>query len=86
MTIDFVRLTRDDLPLLATWFEQPHVRRWWLDANSDPDHLEAKYGPRIDGAWPEAAQRARALDGLVADGLVEPLEGGTYQLPTARPH
>src|SRR5690348_11033455 len=53
MTIDFVRLTREDLPLLARWFEEPHVRRWWFDASSDPEHLEAKYGPRIDGAWPE---------------------------------
>jgi A/G-specific adenine glycosylase len=26
-------------------------------------------------------QRARALDGLVADGLVEPLPGGLYRLP-----
>jgi aminoglycoside 6'-N-acetyltransferase len=51
--IDFVRLTRDDFPLLTRWFEQPHVRRWWFDADGDPDHLEAKYGPRIDGAWPE---------------------------------
>ncbi|MEX2393323.1 MAG: GNAT family N-acetyltransferase [Actinomycetota bacterium] len=53
MVIDFVRLTRDDLLLLAKWFEEPHVRRWWIDADSDPDHLEAKYGPRIDGGWPE---------------------------------
>jgi aminoglycoside 6'-N-acetyltransferase len=53
VTIGFVPLTRDDLPLLARWFEEPHVRQWWLDANSDPDHLEEKYGPRIDGAWPE---------------------------------
>ena len=26
-------------------------------------------------------QRARALDGLVADGLVDALSGGTYALP-----
>jgi A/G-specific adenine glycosylase len=26
-------------------------------------------------------QRARALDGLVADGLVEPLENRSYRLP-----
>jgi aminoglycoside 6'-N-acetyltransferase len=53
VSIDFVRLTREDLPLLASWFEQPHVRLWWFDADSDPEGLEAKYGPRIDGAWPE---------------------------------
>ncbi|MEU5401183.1 A/G-specific adenine glycosylase [Streptomyces sp. NPDC005963] len=35
----------------------------------------------LDTVWHEPVQRARALDGLVADGLVEPLEGGMYQLP-----
>ncbi|MFC9848058.1 A/G-specific adenine glycosylase [Streptomyces sp. NPDC060223] len=35
----------------------------------------------LDGVWAEPVQRARALDGLVADGLVEPLAGGLYQLP-----
>ncbi|MGK5638277.1 A/G-specific adenine glycosylase [Streptomyces sp. URMC 126] len=35
----------------------------------------------LDAVWNEPVQRARALDGLVADGLVEPLEGGTYRLP-----
>jgi A/G-specific adenine glycosylase len=29
-------------------------------------------------------QRARALDGLVSDGLVEPLPDGLYRLPSAR--
>jgi A/G-specific adenine glycosylase len=32
-------------------------------------------------AWPDPPQRARALDGLVADGLVEPLAGTHYRLP-----
>jgi len=31
--------------------------------------------------WDEPVQRARALDGLVADGLVDPLPDGTYALP-----
>ena len=31
--------------------------------------------------WDEPVQRARALDGLVADGLVDPLADGTYALP-----
>jgi A/G-specific adenine glycosylase len=36
----------------------------------------------LDAVWPrDPLQRARALDGLVADGLVEPLGGGTYALP-----
>jgi A/G-specific adenine glycosylase len=36
---------------------------------------------RLDVVWPKAAQRARALDGLVADGLVDPLPDGRYALP-----
>jgi A/G-specific adenine glycosylase len=32
--------------------------------------------------WDEPVQRARALDGLVADGLVEPLPDGRLGLPT----
>ncbi|HEY9336494.1 MAG TPA: A/G-specific adenine glycosylase [Kribbella sp.] len=35
----------------------------------------------LDASWPDAAQRERALDGLVADGLVEPLPRGRYRLP-----
>lgn len=35
----------------------------------------------LDAVWDEPVQRARALDGLVADGLVEPLPGGRYRLP-----
>lgn len=35
--------------------------------------------------WDEPVQRARALDGLVADGLVDPLPDGTYALPSALP-
>lgn len=35
----------------------------------------------LDAVWHEPVQRARALDGLVADGLVEPLAGGMYRLP-----
>lgn len=35
----------------------------------------------LDQAWPDAPQRARALDGLVADGLVAPAARGRWQLP-----
>jgi A/G-specific adenine glycosylase len=35
----------------------------------------------LAAAWPEPVQRARALDGLVADGLVEPLARNSYALP-----
>ena len=36
----------------------------------------------LGAAWDEPVQRARALDGLVADGLVDPLPDGTYALPS----
>ncbi|MFD5703428.1 HhH-GPD family protein [Streptomyces lasiicapitis] len=35
----------------------------------------------LDRVWDEPVQRARALDGLVSDGLVEPLPDGYYRLP-----
>lgn len=41
--------------------------------------------PSLDQAWPhDPVQRERALDGLVTDGLVEPLDGARYRLPTGR--
>lgn len=36
---------------------------------------------RLDAVWPDPIQRARALDGLVADGLVDPLPDGRFALP-----
>ncbi|MEU1877832.1 A/G-specific adenine glycosylase [Streptosporangium sp. NPDC020072] len=36
----------------------------------------------LDVVWDDAPQRERALDGLVADGLAEVLDDGTYRLPT----
>jgi A/G-specific adenine glycosylase len=38
----------------------------------------------LDQVWDEPVQRARALDGLVADGLVDPLPDGRYALPSGR--
>jgi len=47
--------------------------------------LREAHGPvvqaALDRVWHEPVQRARALDGLVADGLVEPLADGVYRLP-----
>ena len=47
--------------------------------------LRAHEGPvprsKLAAAWDEAVQRERALDGLVADGLVQPVGGQLYQLP-----
>jgi A/G-specific adenine glycosylase len=51
--------------------------------------LRAEAGPvprsALEGAWSiDPAQRERALDGLVADGLVEPLPGELFRLPAGR--
>ena len=35
---------------------------------------------RLDVVWADEVQRARALSGLVRDGLVEPLGTGTFVL------
>jgi A/G-specific adenine glycosylase len=35
----------------------------------------------FDAVWPDPIQLDRALDGLVADGLVDPLPDGQYALP-----
>jgi A/G-specific adenine glycosylase len=49
--------------------------------------LRERHGPvplhELVQAWPtDAVQRMRALDGLVADGLVEPLDDDEYALPS----
>jgi A/G-specific adenine glycosylase len=49
--------------------------------------LRESMGPvpraRLDAVWHDEAQRTRALAGLVADGLVEPLGDDRYRLPGA---
>ena len=47
-----------------------------LRGSADPVHAEV-----LAQAWDEPVQRARALDGLVSDGLVDPLPDGRYGLP-----
>jgi A/G-specific adenine glycosylase len=41
--------------------------------------------PVLDGCWDEPVQRARALDSLIVDGLVDPLPDGRYALPSRPP-
>lgn len=45
------------------------------------DSKEPVTQARLDAVWPDAVQRARALDGLVADGLADPLPDGCFALP-----
>lgn len=46
------------------------------------DSPEAVAADLLAQVWDEPVQRARALDGLVADGLVDPLPNGCYALPS----
>ncbi len=47
-----------------------------LRASSEPMAAD-----ELEGLWADDEQRRRALGGLVADGLVEPLPGARYALP-----
>ncbi|HTZ43091.1 MAG TPA: A/G-specific adenine glycosylase [Jatrophihabitans sp.] len=53
------------------------------------DVLRAADGPvvqaSLDAVWPDAVQRRRAQDSLVADGLLDPLSGGRFALPGSKP-
>ncbi len=40
---------------------------------------------RLEQVWPEPVQRERALDGLVSDGLVEPIGDDAFALPGTQP-
>jgi A/G-specific adenine glycosylase len=50
------------------------------------DVLRAADGPvtqlELDLAWPDHAQRRRAQDSLIADGLIDPLPDGDFALPS----
>lgn len=46
MTIEFRPLGETDLPGLAGWLNEDHVREWWRDG-SDLEQLRTKYLPRI---------------------------------------
>ncbi len=48
------------------------------------EHTDPVTRRALEATWPDAVQRERALDGLVADGLVEPLDDGRYALPLGR--
>ncbi|HSV67808.1 MAG TPA: A/G-specific adenine glycosylase [Mycobacteriales bacterium] len=53
------------------------------------DVLRAAPGPvtldALDAVWHDDTQRARALDALVSDGLVDPLPDGLFALPGGPP-
>jgi len=50
-SISFRPLGRSDFPLLQEWLSAPHVTAWWHE-RLDLANVDAKYGPRVDGAEP----------------------------------
>jgi aminoglycoside 6'-N-acetyltransferase len=50
-SISFRPLGRSDFPLLQEWLSAPHVAAWWHEC-LDLAAVDAKYGPRVDGAEP----------------------------------
>lgn len=46
--ISFRLLDRRDFAVVSRWFAEPHVARWWNE-DSSLEHIEAKYGPRVNG-------------------------------------
>ena len=50
-SISFRPVGRSDFPLLQQWLSAPHVAVWWNELH-DLTSIEAKYGPRVDGAEP----------------------------------
>jgi len=45
-------MTRGDLPIVAGWLRQDHVRRWWGNDGATDEQVAARYGPRVDGTTP----------------------------------
>ena len=50
-SLSFRPLQRCDFTLLQKWLAAPHVALWWKERLDLPG-IEAKYGPRVDGAEP----------------------------------
>lgn len=50
MNFTFDTLTESDLPLLLTWLESPHVKKWWdQDITYTIDLVKEKFGMHIHG-------------------------------------
>lgn len=50
-SVSFRPLGRSDFPLLQEWLSTAHVAAWWHEP-LDFASVDAKYGPRVDGAEP----------------------------------
>lgn len=66
--IDFRRLGRSDFDALSGWLSEPEVRRWWRE-DPDPETIETRYGPIVDGDDPTEIFVVE-VDG-VASGIIQ---------------
>ncbi len=48
LRVAFHPLQRQNFPLLASWFAEPLVARWW-NHESSPEAVERDFGPSVDG-------------------------------------
>ncbi|HTT90674.1 MAG TPA: GNAT family N-acetyltransferase [Acidimicrobiales bacterium] len=48
MALSLRPLRREDFALLSQWLSQPHVEPWWRE-DYDPESIERRYGPSVDG-------------------------------------
>ncbi|MCX5922136.1 MAG: GNAT family N-acetyltransferase [Candidatus Dependentiae bacterium] len=39
-TVTFKKITEDDVPLLRTWFQEPHVEQWWPTPEAEEDFIK----------------------------------------------
>jgi aminoglycoside 6'-N-acetyltransferase len=51
LQLSYRPVSRHDFPLLAMWMAAPHVRMWWRE-EVEPEAIEARYGPAVDGSDP----------------------------------
>ncbi len=68
-------MTRGDFPAMVEWLAEPHTAEWW-NIPADAQTVEAKYGPRIDGAEP-TEMLVVLLDG-VPGGVVQTYRHSDY--------
>lgn len=66
--LEFRLLVRSDFPLVLRWLSAPHVARWFRRP-SNAEAVEAKYGPRVDGAAP--TRMFVILAGGIPAGLIQ---------------
>jgi aminoglycoside 6'-N-acetyltransferase len=50
--LSFRPMAAADFPLMTRWLAAPHVKAFYQPAPISLDEVTARYGPRLDAAWP----------------------------------